>query len=324
VSTHADAKSSGKGVAVVLPAFNEELTVADTVRDFHRELPDAAIFVIDNRSTDGTAEVAADALWDLGCEGSVIFEPSPGKGSALRRAFTDIDADVYVMADADTTYPAGDVHELLEPVIRGEADMVVGDRISGGHYSRENNRPLHNLGNSIIKWTVNFLFSARLSDITSGYRVLSRRFVKTYPLLVSGFEVETDMTMHALHNRLRVRELPTNYVDRPDGSVSKLRTVSDGARVFFTIAQIMRFYRPLAFFLSMAFVTAVAGVLAAMPAIVDWLEHRYVYHVPLAVLSVGLCLAAIVLFAVGLILDSVARYERLAFEQRWLDFDRRR
>jgi glycosyltransferase involved in cell wall biosynthesis len=309
-------------IAVILPAFNEELTVGKTIDDFHRELPTAAIYVIDNRSTDQTAAVSRAAIEKLKCAGGVIPEPRQGKGNALRRALTDVDADVYVMADADTTYPAADVHVLLAPIVAGEADIVVGDRISGGHYSRENERPLHNLGNSIIKWTVNVLFSASLSDITSGYRVMSRRFAKTYPLLVSGFEVETDMSMHTLHHRLRMLEFPVDYVDRPDGSVSKLRTVSDGARVFFTIAQIMRFYRPLAFFGSVAMVLLVAGFASATPAIQDWLRFRYVYHLPLAVLAVGLCITAIICFAVGLVLDSVTRYERLAFEQRWLDFER--
>ncbi|WGX98532.1 glycosyltransferase family 2 protein [Nocardioides sp. L-11A] len=310
-------------IAVVLPAYNEEATIAETIRDFHGALPAARIHIIDNRSSDATAALAAQTLEELGCPGSVLEELRPGKGNAVRRAFVELDADVFVLADADLTYPASDVLPLLEPVVSGRADMVVGDRMSGGHYARENKRSLHNAGNNFIKGTINRLFGADLVDITSGYRVFSRRFVRTYPVIAEGFEIEADLTMHALHHRLRVVELPINYVDRPPGSVSKLRTVSDGARVLFTIAQIVRFYRPLRFFSFAGILIALAGAIAAVPVIQDWFQHNYIYHVPLAILATGLCLMAMLMVAIGFVLDSVAHNERLGFERRWIDTEKR-
>lgn len=186
-------------IALVLPAYNEELTISATIRTFHEHLPEAAIFVVNNNSRDGTAECAWQTFRELSCKGDVIDEWRQGKGNALRRAFFDIDADIYVLADADLTYPADRVRDLIAPVLENRADMVVGDRHSGGHYAKENHRPLHGIGNRIVQATVNALFNARLVDIMSGYRVFNRTFVRNYPILVEGFQVETDMTLHALH-----------------------------------------------------------------------------------------------------------------------------
>ena len=233
---------------IILPAYNEEQTIAATIEDFHRALPKAAVYVVNNRSTDATESIAREALSRLGCKGDVINERRPGKGNAVRRAFLEIDADIYVLADADLTYPAEQVHELIAPVINGEADMVVGDRHSAGHYAAENKRALHGFGNRLVRDLINRLFYANLADIMSGYRVFSRRFVKSYPILVEGFEIETDMTLHALDKRFRIVEIPINYRDRPAGSFSKLNTLRDGAKVINTITQILRYYRPLAFF----------------------------------------------------------------------------
>lgn len=306
-------------VAIILPAYNEELTISETVRAFHEELPLAGIYVVDNRSTDRTAQLAEKTLLDLGCPGAVLEELRPGKGMALRRAFHETDADLFVLADADMTYPATEVHRLLEPVRSGRADMAVGDRMTAGHYARENTRALHNLGNALVKRTINRLFHADLTDITSGYRVFSRQFVRHYPILARGFEVEADVTMHALHNGLRVVEVPVSYQERPLGSISKLRTVSDGARVLFTIAQIARFYRPLAFFSSVAALFVLAGLIAAIPVLADWFRYQFIHHVPLAILATGLCVSAMLCLGIGLVLDSVARNERLAFERRWMN-----
>jgi glycosyltransferase involved in cell wall biosynthesis len=191
-------------IAVVLPAYNEEQTVASTMEAFHASLPTAAIWVVNNRSSDATERVAREALRRLDCPGGVLNEVRPGKGNAVRRAFMEVDADIYVLADADLTYPAEEAHALIEPVLRGEADMVVGDRHSSGHYAAENKRALHGFGNRLVRDMVNVLFRAKLADIMSGYRVFSRRFVKTYPILVEGFEIETDMTLHALDKRFRI------------------------------------------------------------------------------------------------------------------------
>lgn len=312
--------NSSLSVAVVLPAYNEAITIADTIADFHTALPKAAIWVIDNRSKDGTGQIAQALLTRLGCVGGVILEPRPGKGNAVRRAFVEIDADVYVLADADMTYPASHVHGMLEPILARQADMVVGDRHSAGHYAMENKRPFHGYGNRLVRDIVNMLFSANLADIMSGYRVMSRRFVKTYPIIAEGFEIETDMTLHALDKRFRIVELPVSYRDRPDGSVSKLCTFRDGARVLVTIGNIMRYYKPLTFFGALAGVFALAGALAGWPVLGDWFREHYIYHVPLAILATGLEVVAIVLCSIGLVLDSIAHQSRRNFELKLLDF----
>jgi len=302
-------------VAVVLPAYNEEQTIAATIEDFHAALPGAAIWVINNRSTDSTEQTALATLAPLECGGGVINEIRPGKGNAVRRAFLDIDADIYVLADADLTYPAAQVHELMAPVIAGEADMVVGDRHSSGHYAAENKRVLHGFGNRLVRDMVNKLFHADLADIMSGYRVFNRRFVKSYPILVEGFEIETDMTLHALDKRFRIVETPIDYRDRPVGSFSKLNTLSDGARVLKTIGNILRYYRPLVFFGGAAVFLAALGLLAGMPVIDEWVRERYISHVPLAILATGLEIGAIVLVAIGLILDSITHQDKRNFER---------
>ena len=310
-------------IAVVLPAFNEEQTIADTIAGFCQALPMATVYVINNNSEDRTRELALAALQAHGNPGTVIDEPLQGKGNALRRAFHDIDADVYLLADADLTYPANRAADLIAPVLQGQAEIVVGDRLSGGHYARENQRPFHNLGNRIVQLLVNHLFNARLSDIMSGYRAMSRRFVKTYPILVEGFQIETDMTLHALYRRFRILEMPVEYKDRPTGSYSKLNTLADGARVLFAITQILRYYRPLLFFSVFALSFAALGLFASAPVLYDWVTMRYITHVPLAILSSAMEIVALLLLAVGLMLDSVAHHERLAFEvnlmRRWPD-----
>lgn len=305
-------------IAVVLPAYNEEQTIAATIEGFHRALPDAGIYVVNNRSTDATESIAWDALYRLGCKGGVINERRPGKGNAVRRAFLEVNADVYVLADADLTYPAEQVHELIEPIISGDADMVVGDRHSAGHYAAENKRALHGFGNRLVRDLVNRLFHADLADIMSGYRVFSRRFVKTYPILVEGFEIETDMTLHALDKRFRIVEIPVSYRDRPPGSFSKLNTLRDGARVINTVTRILRYYRPLAFFGGAALLFVFLGLMAGVPVLEDWLRERYIYHVPLAILATGLEIIAIVLAAIGLILDSISHQDKRNFERELL------
>ena len=305
-------------VSVILPAYNEEQTIAATIEEFHQALPDAKIWVINNRSSDATEQTALDTLSRLGCLGAVINECRPGKGNAIRRAFLDIDADIYVLADADLTYPAAQVHELMAPILAREADMVVGDRHTAGHYASENKRALHGFGNRLIRDLVNKLFGANMADIMSGYRVFSRRFVKSYPILVEGFEIETDMTLHALDKRFRVVEIPVAYRDRPAGSFSKLNTLSDGARVLRVIANILRYYRPLVFFGGLAILFALLGLIMGTPVIAEWINVRTISHVPLAILATGLAVIAIVLVAIGLILDSIAHQDRRNFERELL------
>lgn len=307
-------------VALILPAYNEELTIEATVRAFQAALPEAAIWIINNKSSDATESIAQTTLKSLGCLGGVLNESRKGKGNAVRRAFLEIDADFYVLADADLTYPADRVRDLLAPVVDGRADMVVGDRHSDGHYEAENKRALHGIGNKLVRSLVNGLFNAELADIMSGYRVFSRRFVKNYPILVEGFEIETDMTLHALDKRYRIIEIPVAYKDRPMGSISKLNTFSDGARVLFVIMQILRHYKPFVFFGWLSMLFFLAGLLAAWPVIQDWIQYQYIRHVPLAILATGLEIVAVSTFGVGLILDSIVYQKRLADERQILNF----
>lgn len=312
-------------IAVILPAFNEEITISATIEDFHRALPDASIWVVNNHSTDATQARAEATFKKLGCRGGVLREMRKGKGNAIRRAFTQVEADIYVMADADLTYPASDVHTLLAPVLAGDADMVVGDRHVGGHYATENKRAFHGFGNRLIKNLVNKLFGASLSDILSGYRVFSRRFVKSYPILVDGFEIETDMTLHALDKRFAILEIPVNYRDRPEGSASKLNTVKDGVRVIRTLMNILRYYRPLVFFGGLSIVFLIFGLALGWPVLDEWMRTRYISRVPLAILASGIEIIAVVLGAIGLILDSIVHFDKRIFEQELLinSFDRR-
>jgi len=306
-------------IAVILPAYNEELTIEATIRDFHTHLPEAQIWVVDNRCSDRTRQIATETLATLGCAGGVLLENRPGKGNAVRRAFLEIEADVYVLSDADCTYPASQVRELLAPVLRGEVDMVVGDRHSDGHYAAENKRALHGFGNDLVKRMVNILFNSRLADIMSGYRVFSRRFVKNYPILVEGFEIETDMTLHALDKRFRILELPVEYRDRPEGSFSKLNTLRDGTRVLVTIWNILRYYRPLVFFGLLAVFLAGLGLLTGFPVLEEWSKTRYIERVPLAILASALEIIAMLMFAVGMVLDSIAHQHKLIFERAMLN-----
>lgn len=310
--------SSPLHIAIILPAYNEAATIAATIRSFHEALPDAEIVVVDNNSKDETNRVAKQTLDELAANGRILQESRQGKGNAVRRAFLEVEADIYVMADADLTYPADRVHDLIRPVAEGKADMVVGDRHSGGHYAAENKRRLHGFGNHLVQRLVNRLFGARLVDIMSGYRAFTRSFVKTYPILVEGFQIETDMTLHALNRRMRIMELPVEYRDRPEGSVSKLNTVSDGIKVIFTISRILRHYKPLAFFSVLSAVFCVAGLMAATPVVEEWMQMQYITRIPLAVLAASLEIVAFLLLGVGVILDSLTYHERHRAELHYL------
>ncbi len=307
-------------IAIILPAYNEELTVDGTIKSFNRELPKAAIWVINNNSSDATEEVAFNAINVLGCAGGVINEPRQGKGNAIRSAFRKIEADIYILADADMTYPAEMVSKLMQPILDGRADMVVGDRHTYGDYEKENKRRFHGVGNWLVRLLVNGLFKASLVDIMSGYRVFNRNFIKLYPILVEGFEIETDMTLHALDKRFQIVEIPIQYKDRPQGSFSKLNTIADGLKVISTICNILRYYRPLYFFGCLSFASGLLGLIAAIPVIQDYLYFSYIHHVPLAILATGLEVSAFLFFSIGLVLDSMAHHERLSYERHLLGF----
>lgn len=301
-------------IAIILPALDEAITIAGAVAAFHAALPEAALYVIDNGSADGTSELARQALAATGAAGGVLCEPRRGKANALRHAFDVVEAEAYLVVDADLTYPADRARDLLQPILDGSADMVVGDRHTNGNYGRQNRRRFHAFGNELVRVLINRFFGASLCDVMSGYRALSRRFVKNYPILVEGFEVETDMTMHALDKRYRITEIAVDYIERPAGSESKLSTFSDGARVVFTIAQILRYYRPLAFFGALALVALLLGLCAGAPVLDDWITHRYIYRVPLAILAAALEIVAVVTLSIGLVLDGIARQQRASYE----------
>lgn len=248
-----------------------------------------------------------------------MFEKRKGKGNAVRKAFQEIDADYYLISDADLTYPADQARELLAPVLNGEADMVVGDRHAHGRYKMENKRTFHNFGNHLVLFLINTLFKSHLSDIMSGYRAFNRQFVKNYPILVEGFEIETDMTLHALDKRFRIVELPIAYKERPEGSISKLNTFHDGVRVIKTIINIFRYYKPLYFFGLLSLFFFLCGLVAAIPVFRDYIAYGYIYHVPLSLLATGLEIVALLMLVVGLILDQSSYYHKCNFERNLLD-----
>ena len=305
--------------AVILPAYNESLTIVGTILDFSRELPDAEIVVIDNNSSDDTYELAKSIITENQINGRILSESSQGKGFAIRKAFMEIDADIYIMVDADLTYPAKDVHKLIRPVIDDAADIVVGDRHFSGHYQKENKRKFHSFGNKLVKNIINFLFKSNLNDIMSGYRVLNKKLVKNYPIMVGGFQLETDMTLHCLDKKFRIIEIPIDFVDRPDGSFSKLNTFSDGFKVILTIFNIFRVYKPLKFYGAFFLIFSILSITTAYPVIDDWILHRYIYHIPLAILSTGLGVIAILSLSLGLILDSITQQYNINYEHKLLN-----
>lgn len=295
-------------LAVLIPCYNEEDTVGQVIDGFRAALPEAVIYVCDNNSSDQTASVAQ-------AHGArLLRELRQGKGYAVRRLFSSVDARAYLMTDGDCTYPSESALDLLAPVLAGEADMVVGDRLAEGVYARENKRLFHNLGNKLVKSLVNWLFHAHLHDIMSGYRAFSRHFVKTMPVMSPGFELETEMTLHALDKRLAIQELPVAYRDRPTGSVSKLSTVRDGFRVLRTIITVFRDYKPLLFFSLMALVFLTLGLLTGLPVVLEFARTQWVTRLPSAVLAVGLIVSSLLFFSCGLILDTIGRNNRKQYE----------
>lgn len=308
-----------KKISLIIPAYNEEITIAQTIMDFHLVRPELEIIVVNNNSTDDTYNVALKTFNNNNINGRVLQESKKGKANAVRKAFQEIDADIYIMVDGDNTYPAEHLDELINKVESG-CDMVIGDRISNGSYTNVIDRKFHVVGNNLMLWLVNFFFNSSLSDILSGYRAFSRRFVKNYPILVSGFELETDMTLFGLFNKFDVQEIPIGYHSRPDGSFSKLNTIYDGTKVIFTFFQIARFYRPLMWFSFVSLAFALLGIATSIPVLVDWFTTGYIYHVPLAILATGLELVSFIFVCIGLILDSISYHERQRTQRALLNF----
>lgn len=296
-----------KKIAVLIPCYNEELTVEKTVSDFKRVLPNADIYVYNNNSKDRTKELALKA-------GAIVKdEYRQGKGAVVRSMFRDIDADVYIMVDGDDTYPAEEVDGLIAPVLEGKADMVIGDRLSSTYYT-ENKRPFHNFGNSLVKGLINFLFKSDLNDIMTGYRSFSKKFVKCMPVMSDGFQIETEMTIFALTNNMQVVNVPITYRDRPEGSESKLNTFSDGFKVLLTLFNLFKDNRPFLFFGSISIVIFMIGLLIGIPVINEFIKTAYITKVPSAVLAAALMLNAFLMFSVGIILDAIKNEKRYLFE----------
>lgn len=295
----------GLSIAVLLPCYNEEVTIGKVVRDFKAALPDATVYVYDNNSTDRTAEVAA-------AEGAIVRrEPRQGKGNVIRAMFEDIDADVYVMADGDDTYPADAAPAMVSKVLDGY-DMVIGDRLSSTYF-QENKRPFHNFGNRLVRGSINHLFGAHVTDIMTGYRAFNFTFVKTYPVLSRGFEVETEMTIHSLNNNLRLYEMPIQYRDRPEGSVSKLDTVGDGIKVMSTIFRMIREYKPLPFFGGLGLIIGIVGIVLCGTVTFEFAKTGVVTHFPTLIGAVMLVIAGLLLIIAGIILDVMAKNDRKTF-----------
>jgi len=300
-------------IAVLIPCYNEAEAIGKVIDDFKKELPAATIYVYDNNSTDNTYEIARQ-------HGAVVKkELRQGKGSVVRRMFREIDADLYVMIDGDDTYIASDVHKLLKTQHEMNADMVVGDRLSAGRYDRQNRRMFHSFGNKLVTKLINTLYNANLGDIMSGYRVFTKEFVKNFPIHNDGFEIETEMNMHALDKKFQIAEVPVGYKERMEGSESKLNTFKDGFSILKTIFWLFKDYKPLQFFSIIAAVFFSLSLAAGMPVVLEYFETHYVTHLPLAVLAVGLMLVAIVSLFVGFILDTVVRKHREIFELRRLE-----
>lgn len=286
-------------IAILIPCYNEQLTVGDVVRSFRTELPGSDIWVFDNNSTDRTVEVARDA------GARVAFELRQGKGYVVQRMFQDVEADVFIMVDGDGTYPPGDVHKLIEPIMLGNADMTVGSRLT--QESNSEFRSLNRLGNYFFLRAINFIFGVRLTDILSGYRAFSRRFVKNIPLFGGGFETETELTIKALGRGYRIVEIPVNLKARPEGSFSKIRILRDGFLILNTILTLFRDYKPLTFFGLAGLFLIFLGFVPGTIVIIEFIKTGLVPRLPSAVLAVGLVLSGMLAMVVGLVLHTITR-----------------
>lgn len=302
-------------IAVLIPCYNEELTIEKVIKDFRKELPEADIYVYNNNSKDRTKEIAIK-------NGAIVVdEYKQGKGNVVRSQFRDIEADIYVMVDGDDTYPAEFVHQLIEPVRNGQADMTIGDRLSNGTYKKENKRPFHEFGNNLVKKAINVLFDTKLKDIMTGYRVFNKRFVKNMPVLSPKFEIETEMSLYALDKKYIIKEIPIVYRDRPEGSSSKLNTVGDGIKVVKTIARMFKDYKPFKFFGLIALILFIIGLAIGIPVLVEFFKTAYITKVPSAILATGFMGLAAVSLQCGIVLDTITRQHKEDYELNLLRYE---
>ncbi len=302
-------------IAVLIPCYNEEKTVEKVIRDAKAALPDATIYVYNNNSTDRTAEIAEAA-------GAVVRnEYMQGKGNVIRRMFREIDAQCYIMVDGDDTYPMSAAPEMVEKVLHHNADMVVGDRLSSTYFT-ENKRPFHNFGNSLVRSSINHLFHCNVRDIMTGYRAFSYEFVKTFPVLSTGFEIETEMTIHAVYNHMQIDNVIIEYRDRPAGSTSKLNTFSDGAKGIRTIVRLYRDYKPMGFFTALASILALLAIIFVIPVIAAYWETGEVLRFPTLIVCCFTMVAALQSFFAGIILSTMAINNRRSFEMQLYQLQR--
>ena len=296
-----------KKIAVLIPCYNESQTIAKVVADYRAALPEADIYVYDNNSKDGTDEIARRA-------GAIVrYEHRQGKGNVIRTMFRDIEADCYLMIDGDDTYPAENAREMVDQVLEQGVDMVIGDRLSSTYFT-ENKRPFHNAGNVLVRKLVNGFFRGNVTDIMTGYRAFSRTFVKSFPILSKGFEIETEMTIHALDKNLSVQSVQVEYRDRPADSPSKLNTYSDGMKVLRTIVRLYKEYRPMSFFGLLAALMALVSVILFIPIFAEYLHTGLVPRFPTLIVCGVMGTMALLLWVCGLILDTVAKKHRQLFE----------
>lgn len=297
-------------IAVLIPCYNEEKTIAKVIQDARNALPEAVIYIYDNNSTDRTAEIAK-------AHGAVVrCEYMQGKGNVIRRMFREIEARCYIMVDGDDTYPMEYAPEMVDKVLYHNADMVVGDRLSSTYFE-ENKRPFHNMGNSLVRASINQLFGCDIKDIMTGFRAFSYGFVKTFPVLSKGFEIETEMTIHAVYNHMQIENVIVEYRDRPEGSVSKLNTYSDGFKVLGTIFRLYRDYKPFGFFSLLALFFAVIAIVFFIPVLLEYMKTGLVLKFPTLIVCGFVMMAAIQSFFAGLILSNMALKNRRDFEYRF-------
>ncbi len=294
-------------IAVLIPCYNESVTIEKVITDFHKVLPEATIYVYDNNSTDQTDEIARKA-------GAVVrYEYQQGKGNVIRTMFREVQADCYIMTDGDDTYPAEYAKEMVDLILNKNVDMVIGDRLSSTYFE-ENKRPFHNVGNTLVRKLVNYFFKGNVTDIMTGYRAFSPLFVKSFPVLSKGFEIETEMTIHALDKNLHLHSIPVNYRDRPEGSESKLNTYADGFKVITTIFRLLKDYRPLRFFGICAIVLLLMALFLFVTVFVEYVNTGLVERFPTLIVSATLGLAALQSLVCGLVLDTVVKKDRQRFE----------
>ena len=296
-----------KKIAVLIPCYNESKTVEKVIKDYKETLPEADIYVYDNNSTDGTDKIAKKA-------GAIVkYEYKQGKGNVIRSMFRQIDADCYLMIDGDDTYPKEHAREMCDLILNGKADMVIGDRLSSTYFT-ENKRPFHNLGNRLVRFLINKLFKNNIKDIMTGYRAFSKEFVKSFPVLSKGFAIETEMTIHAVDKNFNVVEVPVNYRDRPEGSVSKLNTYSDGLKVLKTIATLFKEYKPALFFNIFAILFLLVGIIIGIPPFVDYFKTGIVEKFPSLIFACFMVTISILLWITGIILQVIVKKEKQRYE----------